>query len=282
MKAVIICSLVRPEEKMLIEAFAKRNVPCEVVDDRGIRFDLHALDAWKQYDVVVERCVSQSRARYILRALNLAGVKTVNTYDVVENCGDKFITSQLLAQNNVPTPRTKLAFTVESAQQAIEEMGYPCVLKPIVGSWGRMVTRINDRDAAEGMLELRDVLGNYEQHIYYIQEYIKKPSRDIRAFVVDGKTIAAIYRTSEHWITNTARGGKATNCPVTPELDTLCSAGAKAVGGGIVAVDVLEDTERGLLINEINHTMEFRNSVSPTGVDIPGAIVEYAVKLAGA
>ncbi len=282
MKAVIICSLVRPEEKMLIEAFAKRNVPCEVVDDRGIRFDLHALDAWKQYDVVVERCVSQSRARYILRALNLAGVKTVNTYDVVENCGDKFITSQLLAQNNVPTPRTKLAFTVESAQQAIEEMGYPCVLKPIVGSWGRMVTRINDRDAAEGMLELRDVLGNYEQHIYYIQEYIKKPSRDIRAFVVDGKTIAAIYRTSEHWITNTARGGKATNCPVTPELDALCSAGAKAVGGGIVAVDVLEDTERGLLINEINHTMEFRNSVSPTGVDIPGAIVEYAVKLAGA
>jgi [lysine-biosynthesis-protein LysW]--L-2-aminoadipate ligase len=282
MKAAIICSLVRPEEKMLIEAFAKRNVPCEVVDDRGIKFDLHALDAWKQYDVIVERCVSQSRARYILRTLKLAGVKTVNTYDVVENCGDKLVTSELLVQNNVPTPRTKLAFTVESAQQAIEEMGYPCVLKPVVGSWGRMVTRINDRDSAEGMLELRDVLGNYEQHIYYIQEYIKKPSRDIRAFVVDGKTIAAIYRTSEHWITNTARGGKATNCPVTPELDALCSAGAKAVGGGIVAVDVLEDTERGFLINEINHTMEFRNSVAPTGVDIPGAIVEYAVKLAGA
>ncbi len=282
MKAAIICSLVRPEEKMLIEAFAKRNVPCEVIDDRGIKFDLHALDAWKQYDVIVERCVSQSRARYILRTLKLAGVKTVNTYDVVENCGDKFVTSQLLVQHNVATPRTKLAFTVDSAQQAIEEMGYPCVLKPVVGSWGRMVTRINDRDAAEGFLELRDVLGNYEQHIYYIQEYINKPMRDIRAFVVDGKTIAAIYRTSEHWITNTARGGKATNCPVTPELDALCSAGATAVGGGIVAVDVLEDTVRGFLINEINHTMEFRNSVAPTGVDIPGAIVEYAVKVASA
>lgn len=281
MKAAIICSLVRPEEKMLIEAFAQRNVPCEVIDDRGITFDLHALEAWRQYDVVVERCVSQSRARYILRTLKLAGVKTVNTYDVVENCGDKYVTSQLLVQNNVATPRTKLAFTVESALRAIEEMGYPCVLKPVVGSWGRMVTRINDRDSAEGMLELRDVLGNYEQHIYYIQEFIKKPSRDIRAFVVDGKTIAAIYRTSEHWITNTARGGKATNCPVTPELDALCSAAAQAVGGGIVAVDVLEDTERGLLINEINHTMEFRNSVAPTGVDIPSAIVAYAVKVAG-
>lgn len=279
MKAAIICSLVRPEEKMLIEAFARRGVPCEVIDDRGICFELHALDAWKQYDVVVERCVSQSRARYILRALKLAGVKTVNTYDVVENCGDKFITSQLLVQNGVPTARVKLAFTPESALRAIEEMGYPCVLKPVVGSWGRMVTRINDRDAAEGMLELRDVLGNYEQHIYYIQEYVKKPSRDIRAFVVGGRTIAAIYRTSEHWITNTARGGKATNCPVTPELDALSVAGAQAVGGGIVAVDVLEDEERGLLINEINHTMEFRNSVAPTGVDIPGAVVEYAISI---
>lgn len=281
MKAAIICSLVRPEEKMLIEAFAKRGAPCEVVDDRGIKFDLHALESWKQYDVVVERCVSQSRARYILRALKLAGIKTVNTFDVVENCGDKFVTSQLLVQNHIPTPRTKLAFTPESALQAIEEMGYPCVLKPVVGSWGRMVTRINDRDSAEGMLELRDVLGNYEAHIYYIQEYIHKPSRDIRAFVAGDKTIAAIYRSSEHWITNTARGGKAANCPVTPELDALCTAGARAVGGGVVAVDVLEDAERGLLINEINHTMEFRNSVAPTGVDIPGAIVDYAVKVAG-
>ena len=280
MKAAIICSLVRPEEKMLIEAFSKREVPCEVIDDRGLRFDLHALDSWKTYDVVVERCVSQSRARYILRTLNLAGVKTVNTYDVVENCGDKFVTSQLLVQHNVPTPRTMLAFTTESAMQAIEEMGYPCVLKPVVGSWGRMVTRINDRDAAEGMLELRDVLGNYEQHIYYIQEHIKKPSRDIRAFVVGGTTIAAIYRTSEHWITNTARGGKASNCPVTPELDAICSAAARAVGNGIVAVDVLEDEDRGYLVNEINHTMEFRNSVAPTGVDIPGAIAEYAVSVA--
>ncbi len=230
----------------------------------------------------MERCISQSRARYILRSLALAGVKTVNTYEVVENCGDKFITSQLLVQHNVPTPRTMLAFTPESALKAIEEMGYPCVLKPVIGSWGRMVTLVNDRQAAEGMIELRDVLGNYEQHIYYVQEYIKKPSRDIRAFVVGGRTIAAIYRTSEHWITNTARGGKATNCPVTPELDALCSAGALAVGNGVVAVDVLEDEQRGLLINEINHTMEFKNSVTPTGVDIPAAVVDYALSVAGA
>ncbi len=277
MKIAIICSLVRPEEKLLLEAFARRNIPVEVIDDRGIHFDLHDLGRWKQYDVVLERCVSQSRARYILRALNLAGVKTVNRHEVVENCGDKFITSQLLVQHGVPTTRVKLAFTPESALVAIEEMGYPCVLKPVVGSWGRMVVRVNDRDAAEGLLELRDVLGGYEQHIYYIQEHVKKPGRDIRAFVVGDKTIAAVYRTAEHWITNTARGGKTSNCPVTPELDRICVAAAHAVGGGIVAVDVFEDETRGLLINEVNHTMEFRNSIAPTGVDIPGAIVEYAV-----
>jgi len=281
MKIAIICSLVRPEEKLLIEAFGRRNIPVEIIDDRGLRFDLHALEAWRQYDVVIERCVSQSRARYLLRALSLAGVKTVNTYDVVENCGDKFITSQLLVQHGVPTTRVKLAFTVESALAAIEEMGYPCVLKPVVGSWGRMVVRINDRDAAEAVLELRDVLGGYEQHIYYLQEHVKKPGRDIRAFVAGDKTIAAVYRNSEHWITNTARGGKTSNCPVTAELDALCVAAAHAVGGGIVAVDVLEDPERGLLINEVNHTMEFRNSIAPTGVDIPGAIVDYALQVAG-
>ena len=280
MKIAIICSLVRPEEKLLLEAFAKRNVSVEVIDDRGIHFDLGALETWKQYDVVIERCVSQSRARYILRALNLAGVKTVNHYQVVENCGDKFITSQLLAQHGVPTTRVKLAFTPESALAAIEEMGYPCVLKPVVGSWGRMVTRVNDRDAAEGILELRDVLGGYEQHIYYIQEHVKKPGRDIRAFVAGDRTIAAVYRTSEHWITNTARGGKTSNCPVTPELDRICVAAASAVGGGIVAVDVFEDETRGLLVNEVNHTMEFRNSIAPTGVDIPGAIADYAIKMA--
>ncbi|MGQ9814151.1 MAG: lysine biosynthesis protein LysX, partial [Candidatus Roseilinea sp.] len=218
--------------------------------------------------------------RYILRALALAGVKTVNHYQVVENCGDKFITSQLLVQHGVPTTRVKLAFTPESALAAIEEMGYPCVLKPVVGSWGRMVVRVNDRDAAEGLLEVRDVLGGYEQHIYYIQEYVKKPGRDIRAFVVGNCTIAAVYRTAEHWITNTARGGKTSNCPVTPELDRICVAAASAVGGGIVAVDVFEDETRGLLVNEVNHTMEFRNSIAPTGVDIPGAIADYAIAMA--
>jgi [lysine-biosynthesis-protein LysW]--L-2-aminoadipate ligase len=170
-----------------------------------------------------------------------------------------------------------VAFTSESALQAIEELGYPVVLKPVVGSWGRLLARINDRDAAEAVLEHKETLGSYQHSIFYIQEYIAKPGRDIRAFVVGDHTICAIYRASGHWITNTAKGGQASNCPVTPKLDALCHRAAQAVGGGVLAIDVLEDPDRGFLVNEVNHTMEFRNSIHTTGVDIPAVVARYVV-----
>ena len=277
MRVCIVCSLVRPEEKQLIEAFERHGVRPDIVDDRTAVFDLNDLGAWRQYDVVVERCVSQSRALYVQRMMRLAGVRTVNTHDVIENCGDKFITTQLLLEQGVPTTRVMMAFTPESALKAIETLRYPCVLKPVVGSWGRGVVRVNDRDAAEAVVGLRDELGGYQQHIYYVQEMIAKPQRDIRSFVIGERCIAAIYRTSAHWITNTHLGGKASNCPVTPELERISVAAAKAVGGGIVAVDLFEDPTRGLLVNEVNHTMEFRNSVPATGVDIPGLMAEYVL-----
>jgi len=280
MNIALICSLVRPEEKMLLEAFAARGVDSEVFDDRSLVFDLQDLSAWRRFDVVIERCVSQSRALYVQRIMRLAGVRTVNTHEVIENCGDKFVTTQLLLENGVPTARVKMAFTPASALEAIESFGYPCVLKPVVGSWGRGVVRVNDRDAAEAVVNLRDELGGYQQHIYYIQELVRKPQRDIRSFVVGDECIAAIYRTSAHWITNTHLGGKASNCPVTPELAAVSLGAAKAVGGGVVAVDLFEDPERGLLVNEVNHTMEFRNSVPATGVDIPGRMVDYVVSVA--
>jgi len=179
----------------------------------------------------------------------------------------------------VPTPRTFLAYTPESALVAIETLGYPVVLKPAVGSWGRLLSKINDREAAEAILEHKAVLGSYHHSVFYIQEYIDKPQRDIRTFVVGDETIAGIYRTSEHWITNTARGGLASNCPITPELDALSQAAARAVGGGVVAVDILENARGELLVNEVNHTTEFRNSIHTAGVDIPDRIVSYVLKV---
>jgi [lysine-biosynthesis-protein LysW]--L-2-aminoadipate ligase len=185
------------------------------------------------------------------------------------------LTTLALLRAGVPTPRTLLAFEQATALQGIEELGYPAVLKPVTGSWGRLLARVNDRDAAEAILEHQETLGGYQHHIHYIQEYVQKPQRDIRAFVVGGRTICAIYRASAHWVTNTARGAVTSNCPVTPELNALCVRAAQAVGGGILAIDVFEDEQQGLLVNEINATMEFRNSIAPTGVNIPQEILSY-------
>ena len=278
MKVGILLSRIRVEEKLLLAEMERQNLNPERIDDGKIVFDMQE-DAWGGFDVVLERSISHVRALYALRLLDDWGVATVNTFEVVNTCGDKLLTNSALLQNSVPTPRTLIAFSVESALEAIESLGYPVILKPVVGSWGRLLSKINDREAAEAVLEHKTVLGSYQHSISYIQEYIRKPARDIRAFVVGDETIAAIYRASEHWITNTARGGAATNCPVTPELNALCLATARAVGGGVVAVDVLEDPDRGYLVNEVNHTTEFRNSIEPTGVNIPARIVDFVIRV---
>ncbi len=280
MKVAILLSRVRVEEKLLMQAFTDRQIEFDQIDDRGVIFDLHQKNRWQQYDVVVERCINHSRALYALRILNDWGIPTVNSYQVGAICGNKLETTSALIRDGVPSPRCLVAFTADSALQAIEEMGYPVVLKPAVGSWGRLLSKVNDREAAESILEHKEVLGSYHHSIFYIQEFINKPARDIRSFVVGGETIAAIYRYSEHWITNTARGGKAQNCPVTADIDQLSKAASKAVGGGVVAIDLLETQDGRLLVNEVNYTMEFRNSIDTTGVDIPAKVVDYVLKVA--
>ena len=279
MKIGILYSRARVEEKLIVEALEKRHIDYDLIDDGDLVLDIER-NSMAQYDVVLERCINHSRAVNALRILNDWGVKTVNSYVTADTCGDKLLTTSALVKAGLPVPRTKVAFTPESALLAIEELGYPVVLKPAIGSWGRLLSKVNDREAAEAILEHKEILGNYNHSIFYIQEFIRKPGRDIRSFVVGDETICAIYRDSAHWITNTARGGKASNCPVTPELNRLSVAAAQAVGGGVLAVDILEDQERGLLVNEVNYTMEFRNSIAPTGVDIPGRIVDYLVGIA--
>ena len=277
-KVGVLCSRIRVEEKLLIGELEKRGVDLDILDDRQIILEIQRNG--QDHDVILERCINHSRALYALRVFDDWGLKTVNTYEVANICGNKLLTTSALVRADIPTPRTRVAFTPASALQAIEEMGYPVVLKPGVGSWGRLLSKVNDREAAEAILEHKQVLGSYHHSIYYIQEYVEKHGRDIRAFVVGDETICAIYRSSPHWITNTARGGKASNCPVTPELNTLCVAAAQAVGGGVVALDIFEDDERGLLVNEINYTMEFRNSIDTTGVNIPAQVIDYVLDVA--
>jgi [lysine-biosynthesis-protein LysW]--L-2-aminoadipate ligase len=280
MKIGILLSRVRVEEKWILEALETRSIPYDVIDDRQIIFDVDKKNGWANYSVVIERSLSFSRGLYATQLLNSWGIPTVNMSHVAAVCGDKLQTSLTLARARVPQPRTKVAFTHESALQAIEEIGYPVVLKPVVGSWGRLLSKISDRDAAEAILEHKETLGSYQHSIFYIQEHIEKPGRDIRAIVVGEETVCAIYRSSPHWITNTARGGRGDVCPVTDELNDLCLQAARAVGGGVLAVDILEDPQRGLMVNEVNHTMEFHTLAPVTGVNIGGLIVEYAVKIA--
>jgi len=278
MKVGFLHSLIRPEEKLLIKEFESRpGVELAMIDDRKLSFNL-GKDHFA-YDVVIERSINHSRALHALRLFECAGVKCVNTSKVATICGDKILTSIALEEHKVPQPEVRIAFTEDSTIQAIEEMGYPVVLKPAVGSWGRLLSKVNDRDAAETILEHKVTLGSYHHSIFYAQKYIDKKGRDIRSFVVGDECIAAIYRSAEHWITNTAQGGKATNCPLTNELKDISLRAARAVGGGVVAIDVFE-TDQGLQVNEVNYTMEFRNSIATTGVNIPNLIVDYVLKAA--
>ncbi len=274
----LLTSRIRVEEKLLIEALERRNVTYDIIDDGELLLDLARPDPrWQNYDAVLCRSMSQSRGLAVLHILEHWGIPVFNSAAVTETCNDKLLTTLALLHTRIPTPRTLIAFDAPNAVRGIETLGYPAVLKPVTGSWGRLLARINDRDAAEAVLEHQETLGGYQHSTHYIQQYVDKPQRDIRAFVIGDQTICAIYRTSEHWVTNTARGAVSSNCPVTPELDELCVRAAGAVGGGILAVDVLEDAEHGFLVNEINATMEFRNSIAPTGVDIPGLMLQYVL-----
>ena len=289
MRVALLVTHIRAEEKLIITAFNNRDINPDIILDRELNFNISQGSdqlapsgiAWSEYDVVFERCVSTSRGMYALAILNSWGIRTFNSYETAAICGDKLRTSIALTQYNVPQPHTRVAFTPDSAMEAIDDVAYPAVLKPVTGSWGRLLARVHNRDSAEAIIEHRQTLGDYNHHVYYVQEYVDKPGRDIRAFVVGDRTIAAIYRSSNHWITNTARGGEATNCPVTPELNDICVRAAQSVGGGILAIDILEDAEGNFVVNEINHTMEFRNSSKPTGVDIAQEVIDYVINEIG-
>lgn len=279
MRVAILCSRVRTEEKLLFEAFERVGTMPERVDERQIAARIGEFTP--AYDVVLERSISTSAGLVALQLFEMAGIATVNTFATSSICADKIRTSLALGAAGIAQPHTEIALSEDAALEAIERIGYPAILKPPVGSWGRLLARINDRHAAEAIIEHKEVLGGVGHNIYYIQEYIDKPERDIRAFVIGTETICAIYRTSPHWITNTARGGVTSNCPITPELSEICERTARAVSGGrggILAIDLLEDPHRGLLVSEVNHTMEFRNSIAPTGIDIAAQIAQYVLQ----
>ncbi len=281
----VVYDRLRPEERLLFDAFEALGVDVErrYAPHESIAFSsaTHELPAAPSASVVLQRCTAQTRGLALTRVYESRGEAVLNPSAVALTCMDKVATSSALARDGVPTPFTALAFDVETALGSCERLGYPVVLKPVTGSWGRMVSRLSDRDAVEAVLEHKLRLGGPEHSLFYLQEHVPKPGRDIRAFVVGERVVAAIYRTSDHWLTNTARGAVATRCEVGDELSDVSLRAARAVGGGLLAVDLVE-SDRGLLVLEVNHSMEFRNSISTTGVDIAAAIARFALDAAEA
>lgn len=279
----LIYDRIRWEEKMLIDASKRLGLDLKIVDSKEICLD--TLEDPAKIEgifgkVVLQRCISYFRGLHITAILENFGLHVINPFNVSLLCGNKLFTTLALIKAGVPVPRTLIAFTDSSALKALEALGYPAVLKPVIGSWGRLVALIRDKNSAQALIESREEMQNSLMQIYYLQEYVKRPPRDIRTLTIGDEVVAAAYRYSaeDDWRTNVARGGKTEPCPITSDLEDLAIRASRAVGGGVLAVDCMESPE-GIVIHEVNNTPEFRGLCSATKVDIPEKIIEYAIKV---
>lgn len=272
----LVYDQLRPDERLIMEAAKHNSIDLMLYDTNQLALEVTGEnDGIELADVFLQRCISYFRSIHVTATLESRGRHVVNSFEAASTCGNKLLASIRLSRAKIPTPRTFVAFTQDSALKALEELGYPAVLKPVVGSWGRLVALIKDMDSAKSIIEAREYMHPIQQ-VYYIQEKIKRPERDIRCYVIGEQAAAAIYRHAPpgDWRTNTARGGVAENLPITSELEDLSVKAAQAVGGGAFGVDLME-TESGLVVHEVNHTTEFKNTVRVTGVDIPKLLLEY-------
>ena len=272
---------IRWDEKELLNSAKAKGLDVKEVDAKTTLFNLNETKPEEDYgDVVLQRCISHTRGTYASACLESKGILVVNRAYVSEICGNKLWSTLALIKAGVPTPRTIIAFTPESALKAAEEIGYPVVLKPLVGSWGRMVVALRDREEAEAIIELRSQMNGALNQIFYVQEKVRRPPRDIRCVVVGDRVVTAVYRVAApgEWRTNVARGGSTEPCPLTKEVEDIALKAAQAVGGGVLGVDMMESSS-GLVVHEVNSTVEFRGAQSATNTRIADEIVDYVVKL---
>jgi [lysine-biosynthesis-protein LysW]---L-2-aminoadipate ligase len=279
----ILYDKVRFEERILYDKALKKNLKAKIVDAKTVVISTDNKRKDLQLgDVILQRSISHFRGLYLTASLEFLGFSVINKFRVGEICGNKLITSIILSKYKVPTPKTYFAFSAESLMEVINKIGYPLVLKPIIGSWGRGVFPLRDGEVANMIVEMREENNNALARIYYLQEMVKRPRRDLRCIVVDDRVVTAIYRYSaeNEWRTNMAKGGKAEVAPITSELEDIALRAAKAVGGGVLGVDLMEDEDRGLLVHEVNNTVEFRGASNVSEIDIASEIIDYSIKVA--
>jgi [lysine-biosynthesis-protein LysW]--L-2-aminoadipate ligase len=278
----ILYDNIRWEEKALYEAAKKRGIKVNNINCKDLSIGLNNERESSPYlnKVIIQRCVSYFKSVHATAALEGLGAHIINSLRTATVCGNKLFAHMELQKAGVKTPNAFSAFSEESAIAALDNLGYPAVIKPTIGSWGRLIALLRDRDAANAVIEDREHMFPLYQ-VYYFEELVNRPPRDIRAIVIGDTVVAAIYRYSGpgEWKTNMALGGHAETCPLTNELEDICIKATKAVEGQIVGVDLMESREHGLIVHEINNTTEFRNTVRVTGVDIPGLMVDFASKI---
>ena len=278
-KICIVFDRLRTEEKLLQKKAEELGYETSMIDAKITSFDTDSkTEDYEFGDVVLERCVSYYRGLHFTACLEFMDIPVINKFDVANTCGNKMITSMLLKKNNIPTPKTYFSFTAEAALENFEKIGYPLVIKPIIGSWGRSVMPIKDKDTAEAVIENRQVTDGPQDRIYYLQEMIDRPPRDIRVITVGDQAVSAMYRKSSGGFkTNIALGADPELCEITKEIEDLCEKTSKAVGGGILGIDLMEDKEKGLVVHEVNNTVEFKGLVKVSKKNIPQEMIDFAI-----
>ena len=271
----ILYSRIRRDEKLLLEALRERDHDVRKIDVRKERCDIEKPpEAFEDVDVLIDRCLSTSRSLYITRFAESYGIPIVNSAETAQVCADKAHNSLALKEAGVPTPRTEVAFTKETALEIVESFGYPCVLKPVIGSWGRLMAKIDSRDAAEAIFEHKATLGHYEHKVFYIQEFVEKGGRDIRVVALDGEPVAAMVRSSDHWLTNAAKGAETAEFELDDRALELVKKASDAVGGGLLGVDLME-TGDDYTVHEVNHNVEFKALDGVVEENVPARLVDW-------
>ena len=278
-KICIVFDRLRTEEKLLQTQASEMGYETSMIDAKTTRFNTDSNKSEHDFgDIVLERCISYYRGLHFTACLEFLDVPVINSFEVSNTCGNKMITSMLLKKNNIPTPKTYFSFSAESAMENFEKVGYPLVIKPIIGSWRRSVMPIKDKDTADAIIENRQVTDGPQDRIYYLQEMIDRPPRDIRVITVGDQAVAAMYRKSSGGFkTNIALGAEPEICKITNEIEELCLNASKAVGGGILGIDLMEDKNRGLVVHEVNNTVEFKGLVKVAEKNIPKEMIDFAI-----
>jgi len=283
LKITIVFDRIRGEEKSLALEAKRAGCTTELLDGRSLFFEATAKRSKQDFgDVVLQRCISYYRSLFLTRIMENFGTFVINNSKVSDICGNKLIGSMVLAKAGVPTPKTYVALSSEAVDDAADALGYPVVLKPFVGSWGRMISIAKDRQTLDSIVELKESIPNPIEHMYYLQDFVERPPRDIRAIVAGDEIIATVYRhaAANEWRTNVARGATTTAFTPEKELEEIVLKAAHAVGGGILGVDVMESSS-GYMVHEVNNTVEFKGAQAATRkTKIAKKMIEYVIRSA--